>query len=173
MAGQSGVHLMHFFEQLKPLLHRARASGSRCYLLCHSMGNWALQAAVESWFSHGNGAAELFDEAILAAADEQFDSFEFPMPGRLSGLTSLARYVSVLYSQADAVLAFSEVVNHGMPRLGQGGPHNRADAAEFPLATFRMIDCTNYQDYPFGVASSHQYYRRSPSARRDIISVLQ
>ena len=40
------------------------------------MGNWALQAAVESWFASGNGDAFLFDEAFLAAADEVFDSFD-------------------------------------------------------------------------------------------------
>jgi len=172
VAGQSGMHVKNFFEQLRPLLRRARASGSRCYLLCHSMGNWALQAAVESWFSHGNAAAELFDEAILAAADEQFDSFDFPMPGRLSGLPSLARHVSVLYSKADAVLMLSVAVNLGVRRLGQEGPHNRADPAEFPPSRFRMIDCTAYRDYAFDIASSHQYYRRSRQARLDIISLL-
>lgn len=172
VAGQSGVHVKNFFEQLRPLLRRARASGSRCYLLCHSMGNWALQAAVESWFSHGNVAAELFDEAILAAADEQFDSFNFPMPGRLSGLASLAHHVSVLYSEADTVLMFSATVNGGMRRLGQEGPHNRADLTEFPPTRFRMFDCTAYRDYAFNIASPHQYYRRSPRARLDIISVL-
>ena len=33
------------------------------------VGILRLQAAVESWFSHGNGDAFLFDEVLLAAAD--------------------------------------------------------------------------------------------------------
>jgi esterase/lipase superfamily enzyme len=60
MATLSGVHLMNFFAQIEPLLRMARANGCRTYLLAHSMGNLALQSAVENWFLHGNGNAELF-----------------------------------------------------------------------------------------------------------------
>jgi esterase/lipase superfamily enzyme len=59
MATLSGVHLMNFFGQIEPLLRMARANGCRTYLLAHSMGNLALQSAVENWFLHGNGNAEL------------------------------------------------------------------------------------------------------------------
>jgi hypothetical protein len=68
------------------------------------MGNWALQAAVESWFSHGNGDALLFDETILAAADEVYNSFDFPPPGRLSDLSRLTSRTSIYFSGADMVL---------------------------------------------------------------------
>ena len=47
MAGQSGLHMMRFLANLQPIIERARISGSRVFLLAHSMGNWALQAAVE------------------------------------------------------------------------------------------------------------------------------
>src|SRR5215212_2092114 len=47
-------HLMSFFANLEPLIQHARSTGNRVFLLAHSMGNLALQAAVESWFSHGN-----------------------------------------------------------------------------------------------------------------------
>jgi len=87
MAGQSALHLMSFFANLQPIVDRARQRGNRVFLLAHSMGNWALQAAVESWFSHGNGDALLFDETILAAADEVYNSFDYPPPGRLSDLS--------------------------------------------------------------------------------------
>ena len=172
MAGQSGLHIMRFFALVQPLLRSARAGGARCHLLCHSMGNWALQAAVESWFTHGMGAAEMFDTAILAAADERYDSFEFPLPGRLSGLASLARQVSILYSRADLVLSVSAAVNRGLPRLGQEGPHNQADPVEFPPAKFRMVDCSDARDYEAGFMSSHQYYRLSPTVRGRIAAQL-
>jgi hypothetical protein len=42
------------------------------------MGNWALQAAVESWFTLGNGDALLFDEIILPSADERYDTLTTP-----------------------------------------------------------------------------------------------
>ena len=57
VAGQSGLHIMTFFANLEPIIASARAKGNRVFLLAHSMGNWALQSAVENWFAHGNGDA--------------------------------------------------------------------------------------------------------------------
>jgi esterase/lipase superfamily enzyme len=172
VAGQSGAHIMSFFASLEPILTAARKGGKRRFLLAHSMGNWALQAGVESWFTHGNGAADLFDEAFLCAADERYDSFSFPAPGRLSDLRQLAKRTSVYYSTADAVLSLSMTVNLGAKRLGQEGPHDRLDTTLFPPANFRMVDCSAFTDYDRDFASSHQYYRRSPKARSDIASVM-
>jgi esterase/lipase superfamily enzyme len=172
MAGQSGLHIMSFFARLEPILRQARANGRRVFLLAHSMGDLALQAAVESWFTHGNGTAFLFDEAILAAADERYDSFEFPPPGRLSDLDQLANRVSIYFSTADAVLALSQAINLGAKRLGQEGPHHRFDTNRFPPSQYRMVDCTAFRDYDFGFASSHQYYRRSPGVRADIAQTM-
>ena len=172
MAGQSGYHLMTFFSRLQPIIEAARSAGKRVFLLAHSMGNWALQAAVESWFSHGNGQAMLFDEIILAAADERYDTIEFPQPGRLSSLYRLGGRISIYYSGADQVLKASEIINLGAERLGQGGPRNRADATLFPPARYRMVDCTSFRDYAFDFASSHQYYRRSPAVRTDIAQTM-
>jgi len=172
MAGQSGFHLMTFFANLQPLLTRARTNGSRVFLLSHSMGNYALQAGVQSWFTHGNGDAALFDEAILAAADERYDSFDFPEPGRLSALYRLAPRISIYFSRMDNVLALSMAINLGAKRLGQDGPHDRYNTGKFPPAQYRMVDCSGFGDYPIDFASSHQYYRRSPGVRADIASVM-
>jgi esterase/lipase superfamily enzyme len=172
MAGQSDGHLMNFFATLRPILTAARASGSRIFLLAHSMGNWALQGAVESWFVHGNPAAPLFDEVFLAAADERYDSFGFPLYGRLSGLHLLTRRTSIYYSRHDDVLQLSMTVNLGAQRLGQDGPLHRTDPALFPPARYRMVDCTGFTDYDVNFASSHQYYRRSPAVRADIAAVM-
>src|SRR5947209_3421114 len=149
MAGQSALHLMTFFANLEPIVRHARAGGNRVFLLAHSMGNWALQAAVESWFSHGNGDVPLFDEAFLAAADERYDSFDFPEPGRLSALHRLAARISIYFSAVDAVLAVSMAINLGAKRLGQEGPHDRANTTKFPPAQYRMVDCSGFRDYAF------------------------
>ena len=172
MAGQSALHLMTFFANLEPIIAQARTSGCRVFLLAHSMGNLALPGAVESWFSHGNGDAYLFDEAILAAADERYDSFDFPEPGRLSALHRLAGRISIYFSAADAVLSLSMAINLGAKRLGQDGPHDRYDPAKFPPSQYRMVDCTGFRDYAFDFASSHQYYRRSPGVRTDIVATM-
>jgi esterase/lipase superfamily enzyme len=171
-AGQSGLHLMSFFAELEPIFRSARAAGSRIFLLVHSMGALALEAGVESWFSHGNGDARLFDEALLAAGDERYDTFEFPPPGRLSELLRMTGRISTYFSTADAVLALSQTINLGARRLGQEGPKDRLDTTRYPPAQYRMVDCSRFRDYDFNLPSSHQYYRRSPSVRTDIAATM-
>jgi esterase/lipase superfamily enzyme len=172
MAGQSGLHLSSFLANLEPLIGHARSRGSRAFLLAHSMGNWALQAAIESWFAHGNGDALLFDEALLAAGDEIYDTFEFLPAGRLSALGRLARRISTYFSHEDAVLKLSMAVNLGARRLGQDGPHDRSNTVRFPPTAYRMVDCSGFRDYAIDLASSHQYYRESPGVRTDIANTM-
>ena len=167
-AGQSGLHLMSFFANVLPIANAARKAGQKVNLLCHSMGNWALQSAVENWFAHGQGPANLFDTTILAAADEVFNSFLYPQPGRLSRLSDLTRKIRIYYSQHDAVLQLSNAVN-GVQRLGQDGPQS---PAVLPPAVFTTVDCKGFTDYDINFASSHQYYRRSLAVRTDIVTSL-
>ena len=171
-AGQSGLHLMSFLANLEPIIAAARAKGNRAFLLAHSMGNWALQAAVESWFSHGNGDAMMFDEIVLAAADEVYNSFDYLPLGRLSALDRLGRRISVYASEEDAVLKLSMAVNLGAKRLGQDGAHDRSNTTRFPPAKYRTVTCGGFRDYTINLASSHQYYRRSPGVRMDIANVM-
>jgi esterase/lipase superfamily enzyme len=170
-AGQSGIHLMSFFANLLPILQAARANGRRTFLLAHSMGNWALQAAVESWFTHGNGPADLFDEALLAAPDEISTTFEFGPFGRLSSLKGLARRISIFHNRGDKVLDILSETLNGSHRLGQDGPRNPGDIGQFPPATYRMVDCSGFNDYVADFQGSHQYYRRSAGVR-DVISTV-
>ena len=171
-AGQSGFHLMSFFANLLPIVETARANGRRTFLLAHSMGNWALQAAVESWFAHGNGDADLFDEALLAAPDEISTSFDFGPFGRLSALSRLARRISVFHNRGDKVLDILSETLNGSHRLGQDGPRNGGDIGQFPTATYRMVDCSGFHDYVADFQGSHQYYRRSTGVRDIIANVM-
>jgi esterase/lipase superfamily enzyme len=172
VAGQSGLPISTFFANLEPVVSSARAKGNRVFLLAHSMGNWALQAAIESWFAHGNGDALLFDEVMLAAADEIYNTFEYLPAGRLSGLERLGRRTSTYASEQDAILKLSMAVNLGAKRLGQDGPHDRANLTRFPPEKYRMVDCSGFTDYALNLASSHQYYRRSPGVRMDIANTM-
>lgn len=171
-AGQSGLHIMTFLANLEPVITSARARGNRVFLLAHSMGNWALQAGVESWFVHGNGDAQLFDEVILAAADEVYNTFEFLPTGRLSALDRLGTRTSFYVSEADDVLKLSMAVNLGAKRLGQDGPHDRSNLDRFPPAQYRTVLCGGFHDYAINLGSSHQYYRRSPGVRMDIANTM-
>ena len=164
MATLSGVHLMSFFAQVEPLLRIARANGFRTYLLAHSMGNLALESAVENWFLHGNGNAELFNVSILAAGDCGFDTFAQPNLTGLDGLSLLSSRISIYYSGADEVLKLSRAIN-SLERLGQDGPKDRTNQTEFPPATYQMFDATAINDYDRDFLTSHQYYRLSPTVR--------
>ena len=171
-AGRSGGHIAAFLAGIAPLLRQLRHAGRRCTLLAHSMGNYALQAGVETWFQE-NPADPLFDAALLAAADERWTSFDAPIGGRLSRLPELAGSISVYHSIRDVAMAASFAVN-GIQRLGLFGPMHRDDAAEFPPGRFRTVDCAEVWDYPLTVPldASHQYYRRSPKVRADIAAIL-
>ena len=172
-AGQSAFHIASFFTNLQPMLTQVRNQGRRVFLLAHSMGNYALQGAVESWFAHGNPAAELFDEVVLAAADERFDTFGFPAGARLSRLKDLGRRISIYYSVLDIAMYLSLAVNL-ITRLGHEGPRHKADQTVFDPARYRILDCAEVDDYNMAIPpdASHQYYRRSPKVRADIAAAM-
>ncbi len=172
MATQSGVHLMTFLSRLQPVIAQARATGRRTTLLAHSMGAHALEAAVESWFMHGNSETLLFDEVVLAAGDCRFDTLSHPEGILMGGLGRLCSRISIYFSGADQVLQLSEVVNIGAQRLGQQGPRDTVGDIAMPRGQCRIIDCGTVQDHPAGFLASHQYYRQSPIVRADLAAVI-
>ena len=173
-AGRSGFHIASFLGNLQPVLAQIRAQGRRVFLLAHSMGSFALQAAVESWFGHGKPAARLFDEVFLAAGDERYDSFTLPMGARLSRLIEFTPRITVYYSVRDIALYLSFAVNL-VPRLGHEGPVHRTDVALYPPARYRIPDCAQVNDFDLlnPPDASHQYYRRSPKVRADIAAAMR
>jgi esterase/lipase superfamily enzyme len=168
-ASRSGFHIASFFANLQPILTQVRAQGRRVFLLAHSMGNFALAAAVESWFTHGTPAATLFEEVFLTAADERWDTFELPLGARLNQLITLTPRISIYSSARDIALYLSVAVNL-IARLGHEGPTHKADAARYPPARYRILDCAEVGDYDLfnPPDASHQYYRRSRKVRADI-----
>jgi esterase/lipase superfamily enzyme len=172
MAGGSGLPLMRFFANLLPILERARAKGRRTFLLTHSMGNLALQAAVQAWFDNGNGDAEMFDHIFLAAADIVDDAFDASVTNSLAPLCRLGKRITFLHNRNDQVLdKLSETLNF-CHRLGQDGPRGGGDTILFPPATYRSVDCSSFTDYDTGFAGSHQYYRRSAGVRTEIAALM-
>jgi len=172
MARQSGPHLMSFLANLEPIIKAVSQSGHKAILLAHSMGNLALESAVENWFLNGNGNAVMFEQAILAAGDCAYNAFDQPNLSGLNGLPLLVSRIATYYSHVDHVLQLSMAVNLGAQRLGQDGPLHRSDPSRFPPNTYPMNDCTADQDYAFDVLSSHQYYRMSPSVRKVIAASM-
>lgn len=171
-AGGSGLPLMRFFANLLPILEKARANGRRTFLLTHSMGNLALQAAVQAWFENGNGDAEMFDQVFMAAPDIVDDAFDAAVTNSLAPLGRLGKRITILHNNGDKVLdVLSETLNNSH-RLGQDGPRGGSDAGLFPPAVYRMVDCSGFTDYDNGFAGSHQYYRRSAGVRTEIAALM-
>jgi alpha/beta hydrolase family protein DUF900 len=169
-AGRSGFHIASFLKMVEPLITQVRAQGRRAFLLAHSMGNFALQGAVESWFAHGNPATDLFDEVFLAAADERYDTFGLPAGARLSLLKDLGRRISIYYSVRDIAMYLSFAVNL-IARLGRtrfSCLGNRRAARTIPASGVES------QSEPQGSAdcgtslvprSAFEYRRRLPRTR--------
>jgi esterase/lipase superfamily enzyme len=168
-AGHFGLLLTQLYA-LKP-----QFTGRKLGLLCHSMGNRMLGGAVQAWFASGNAPAPpLFDMAVLAAADENYDTFHPPGGGRLTNLCKLATGITVYFSDADVLMGLSKAVN-GYAPLGQLGPQNEADQQLFSPAVYQLVDCTDVNDYVgprLSIDISHQYYRQSLVVRADIAAVL-
>ena len=165
MAGQSGLHIMTFFANLEPIIASARAKGNRVFLLAHSMGNWALQAAVESWFAHGNGDALLFDEVILAAADEIHSSFEFLPAGRLSALEPPGPAHLDLCQRQGCRARHQHEDQLAPSAWARTGRTTGPTQEHFPSDKYRTVDVRRLHRLPIDIGSSHQYYRRSPGVR--------
>ncbi len=175
-AGRSGFHLAYFLDAVARLRAGFLAANpqGRIVLLAHSMGNYALQAAIQSWFADGRPANIVFDEALLAAADEIDDSFERPNGGRLSELPKLASRITIYHSLRDIAMYLSSTVNLSR-RLGYDGPARKHDVSIYPPGKFRIVNCTDVEDYDLfnPPDASHQYYRRSKSVRADILGAIR
>jgi len=151
----------------------------RIHLLAHSMGNWALRHALQHIQEQSpRGQTVVFDQAILAAADEDADALESNM--KLRHLAELSRRVSIYINFQDVPLHVSDWTK-GLPdRLGKSGPRN----PERIPSNATVINCskvitpkklTDSQDTDQGDANetTHQYYRNDETVRHDIVSVLK
>jgi len=170
-AQASAPHFVEFLEAMYQL--KATMGARRLTLLAHSMGNFMLGFGVERWFATPRDLPPLFDEVVLAAADELSGTFATPDGGRLSDLRLLAKHVSVYTSRVDVLMKASRIAN-GDWRLGHDGPPNRADATFFPTANYDFVDCTANMDFTSrSLDETHQYYRQSATVRGDIARVLK
>ncbi|MBX9752380.1 MAG: alpha/beta fold hydrolase, partial [Roseococcus sp.] len=171
-AAASGADLVSFLDRLRPAITKVRRRGGRVFLLAHSMGNWALEHALNHWASMGLPRTTLFDEAISAAADSPFAE-KGVAPLWLTHLGKLSGRVSIYHSAGDQILQLSQVVNN-IQRLGRSGPIDRTDLTRYPRDRWRFVDCENLADTGPGLSldSSHQFYRRIPAVRDDMARVM-
>jgi esterase/lipase superfamily enzyme len=145
-------------------------------LLAHSMGNYMMGFGVAAWVKTPREQKTLFNDVVLAAADEYTTTFAAPDAGRLSDLWTMTDRLTVYSSREDVLMLASHIAN-GAWRLGYDGPPNRASTAFFPTDHYSFVDCTANRDFTESFLAApdrtHQYYRQSLSARADVARVLK
>ena len=172
-AAKSAAQFGSFLNQMAALRAAVDQLGTkRINLLCHSMGNYMLAGAVRTFLAMANTTDKIFDEVILAAADETATTFAAPNDDRLSQLWKVGREITVYHSRNDVAMQLSHLVNRDY-RLGYDGPPNQADTQFFSPAVYEFVDCSGIRDYiGSGIDRTHQYYRQSPTVRGDIVQSL-
>ena len=108
------------------------------HLLCHSMGNYLLQHAIEriDQFTPGTALPRLFEHIFLCAADVDDNALEPGQP--LGSVHELARSVSIYHNRGDVAMVISDYTKGNPDRLGGAGAarprmlHNKV----------YQIDCT-------------------------------
>lgn len=127
-----------------------RACPQDLHLLCHSMGNYVLQNALERLrdFTPGTALPRLFEHVFLCAPDVDADVLE---PGRPMGdLHQLARQVTVYHNSGDLALVVSDHTKGNPDRLGS---HGAARAGALPDKV-QQVDCSDV----VGGLVEHSYY---------------
>jgi len=133
-AAAAGPAMAALFAQLARVVDGIRAKGLKLHLIAHSMGNWALRHGLLA-YGPPAGSDPLFDEALLAAADEDADALIDP--GKLAALPRLAKRITVQVNDGDVVLLLAMGLT-GKRRLGLAWPTELAAVAGRDDAAIRV-----------------------------------
>jgi hypothetical protein len=152
------------------LMQRAAASDpenacrARTSLLAHSMGNYALEYAMNQLWTRKNRPllVSLLQEVIMIAADVDNDLFrsgEQVSHADGEGLSNMAYRITALYTGRDDVLGGSAGLKHfGKRRLGRSGLDRT-----YPLPdNVWDIDCTTIIPKVNGIATHGVYFEPGP-----------
>ncbi|WP_299615319.1 alpha/beta hydrolase [Pelagibius sp.] len=154
---------------------RAERCDGRIHLLCHSMGNWALRGAVQGMRTFvGNNIPPLFDEVVLAAADEDDDTLR--LGHKVAPLLRGCRRLTVYYNHQDLALKASDVVMGNPDRLGRSGP-DEAEGLSKKVSVVNVAPQINWVAKGAtawtGDSTGHQYFRNNQRVRKDLVDVLR
>ena len=153
---------------------RSERCDGRIHLLCHSMGNWALRGAVQAMRTFvGNNIPPLFDEVILAAADEDDDTLQ--LGHKVAPLLRGCRRMTVYYNHQDLALKASDYAMGNPDRLGRSGPCLTPECPQkvsvVNVATHIIRDARGPNAWTCD-PTGHQYFRNNARVRQDIVQVL-
>ena len=140
----------------KVMTHDARgrdiACGQELHLLCHSMGNYVLQCALERMYEYtpGNSFPRMFEHIFLCAPDVDDNVLEDDQP--LGSVHELAQNVTVYSNKGDVAVFISHYTKGHPERLGHNGPahpallHNKVHSVNCTPIVTGLIEHSYYQD---------------------------
>lgn len=138
----------------------------RIHLLAHSMGNYVLRNGVQALIAkERDSLVRLFDQIMLAAPDEDDDTFEHDTKLRL--LPRLGRQVTVYYNPTDRALLISDKTKANPDRLGSDGPR----LVDLLPKKVVLVDCRRVARGADRWAH-HGYYVRSEAMEKDMGAVM-
>ncbi len=136
------------------------------HLLCHSMGNYVLRNGLQALCAKDEKSlVRLFDQIILAAPDEDDDTFE--TREKLALLPRIGRQVTVYFNPHDKALLISDKTKGNPDRLGSDGPR----LIDLIPKKIVLVDCRNVQSVGDKLID-HSYYLNSEAVRADIAGLL-
>jgi esterase/lipase superfamily enzyme len=139
----------------------------RCiHVLAHSMGNYVLRQGIQSIRAKDpRKMVRMFDQVIMAAADEDDDTFEHD--DKLRVLPTMARRITVYHNRHDRALVISDRTKANPDRLGSEGPR----MLDLLPKKVVIVDCSRIAALA-DASARHSYFIRSPSIGADITDVL-
>lgn len=150
--GRGFLKVRDFLRKVQTLDARGRdvACGQELHLLCHSMGNYVLQCALERMaeFTPGNSFPRLFEHIFLCSPDVDDTALEPGQP--LGSLHELAMHVTIYYNRGDLAMYVSDYTKGNPERLG----HNGAARPALLHNKVHQVDCSPI----VGGAVEHSYY---------------
>jgi esterase/lipase superfamily enzyme len=150
-----GRAFLKFRDFLMKERTRVRTNGgelcnSEMNILCHSMGNYVLQNAVEriADFTPGSTMPRLFNQIFACAPDVNDNVLEQGQP--LGCLHELAKGVNIYFNRGDAALRVSDYSKGNPDRLGTYGAAHLSQLHE----KVHQVDCSPV----IGGVVEHSYY---------------
>jgi esterase/lipase superfamily enzyme len=170
-AQASGLALGRGLQKLASFLRQIQPKdycGQSIHIFAHSMGTYALRAALQSIRTISGGIVQrLYDQIVLFAADEDSDSFE--MDYKLKSLPDMARRVTIYHNPCDIALIGSDLTKHNPERLGAAGPRNsRALPDKVSVVNVERVIKMSLEDL-----GKHNYHFLNEDLSRDVIDVLK
>lgn len=137
------------------------------HLLAHSMGNYVLRNGLQALIAKDErGLVRLFDQIILAAADEDDDAFETDQKLRL--LPRIGRQITVYHNGNDRALIVSDRTKGNPDRLGSDGPR----LIDMIPKKVTVVDCRALR-LDGDEMTRHSYYLSSAAVCADLRHILE